>query len=389
MLIKKYYFVERARGAVQAFLHPASLRSPVALEPDYLRLYREPERYVEDGQKGTFVFLVQFASRGSGGLADVLHLGLEIEKQYGLSVYFRITGPQDEASVRENIRWTCPDVRDEQILGALLFVPEYLCATAWPTAYEVRATASMKKLYFVQDYEPLFARAGLDNYYAEESYRLGLRIFTLGPWLKEHLHAAHGIRDSVSMPFPCTDEPKAGIPHSDRDTVAFYVQPDKEHRGAKAVIEAARLFSRSPLGRHYRIVVFGSRTNDFIIPDFECEWRGILDKVELDELFCRTRVGVCMSFTNLSLVTMRFLAGGCGVVDLNLPNVSSCLPAPVPEQVRLVSPMPDDMVDAIRDLIDHPPSEQEIKSVIRGLMDNYRWPRCAASLESLFAGAAG
>ena len=376
----------RIRAAVRALMAPvASTRSPVATEPYYLKSVRAPSRFQPDARPGTFVFFIEVAPKGGGGLSDILHLGQELEKLYKVQVSYRVTGPQVYEEAVEAILWTDPSVRRDQIIEELSFIPEFLCATAWPTAYQVRATPSARKVYFVQDDEPRFFKAGLKQYYAEASYGLGLRIFTLGPWLARDLGQRHGLEDVVAMPCPCSDNPMLGRSWSDRDTVAVYIQPDKEQRGSELLVEALRRIRAETSLRDLRVVVFGSRANDFLLPDVDCDWRGLLDQSEMVDLLSRTRVGVCASFTNISLLTYRFLAHGCVAVDLDLPNVGENLPPPLRRLTELVEPMPEAVAGAILKWARQEPSHASRVDGMETLAHAHTWTACAQSLAPLFA----
>ncbi len=327
------------------------------------------------------VLILEYASKGSGGLADALTLGREVERQFSLKVSYVAIGGQTGEQVWENVRWTNPGVRREQVLDGLDFVPEFLCATAWPTAYWILGKPSRRKLYFVQDYEPWFYRAGVNQYYAARSYELGLEMFTLGPWLARHIEARHGVRGIHGMPFPCTDDPDPGPPLSSRKTVAFYVQPNKEHRGAHLLIEAARRLSRTGIG--LEIEIFGSEENRHLDLDFPCRVHGVLAESDLKDFISRTRIGVCASFTNVSLLTFRFLAAGCLAVDLDFDSVKTNIPPAVLPVIRLCGPHPDEMVETLRRLLSAGVSEVERAAVIQCL-GQYSWSACVASLESFF-----
>ena len=62
-------------------------------------------------------------------------------------------------------------------------------ATAWQTAHALarHGTAPMRRLYFVQDYEPLFYPRGSEAALAELSYRFGYRTIALGDMVAGHL----------------------------------------------------------------------------------------------------------------------------------------------------------------------------------------------------------
>ena len=61
---------------------------------------------------------------------------------------------------------------------------DVLFATGWETAYPVfNMKTSAHKMYFVQDYEPLFYGMGSKSVLAENTYRFGFYGVTAGRWL--------------------------------------------------------------------------------------------------------------------------------------------------------------------------------------------------------------
>lgn len=334
----------------------------------------------------TILFLLCHPSKGSGGLADILHLARELERQYGVEAWYQCVTGQALEQVRENVRWTDPDVPAERIVERLAFAPEFACATAWPSVYHALPQPSRRKLYYVQDYEPWFHRAGVARHYAAKSYELGLDVFTLGPWLAAHLQATHGLRDARPMPFPVADAADAEPPLDRRTTVAFYVQPDKEHRGTEVMIEGARRLVRE-LARefpHLGVEIFGSADNEYFALDFPCTVRGVLDAKQMAGLLKRTRLGVCASFSNVSLMTLRFPVHGCPVLDVDLPSVRVNAAASAGPMLGLYHPDPESLVARSLELLRAPCDEPARRAVAMRLAAEHSWAACARSLAPLF-----
>ena len=55
-----------------------------------------------------------------------------------------------------------------------------------------RAELPTRRLYFIQDFEPLFYPAGAEYVLAEETYRFGFRAITVGPMLADLLRDRFG-----------------------------------------------------------------------------------------------------------------------------------------------------------------------------------------------------
>jgi len=343
--------------------------------------------YLDDCHRGTLVFLVRYPGRGSGGLADVLHAGEGLRAALGLQVYYQVPEwfPRDQAAA--NIRWMDPSVPDDAVLHGTDFVPEFICATAWPTAYEALARPSKRKLYFVQDYEPLFRRAGVERTFAERSYGLGLEMITLGPWLAGHLERTHGVK-AAHMPFPMMDEPTPGRPLTERSLVAIYLQPDKSHRGTELLVEAGRRL-RPRLREvcpQVSVVVFGSDQNLHLQLDFADRVLGVLSPRGVSDLLDQARVGVCLSFTNVSLLTLQYVAHGCLAVDLNLPNVRENVLPDFQGLVRLVEPTPSALAAALLAAAGAEalgvPQDTKAMTVVA---QKHSWPRCVEAFAGMLS----
>jgi glycosyltransferase involved in cell wall biosynthesis len=359
---------------------------PPKRTPFYLDRATGPACISNVYRRDTLVFVLEYCSRGAGGLADVLRLGAELERQRKLAVYYTAIGGQDEETCWNNIRWTHPGIRREQVVSSFDFDPEFLCATAWPTAYHVWDRPSRRKLYFVQDYEPYFYRAGVESCYAARSYELGLEMFTLGPWLAGHLEAVHRVRCAGSMPFPVSDPAEPGRPPAERPLITFYVQPDKPQRGSEILLESMRRLSerirrdRLPV----ELALFGSAENEKLALDFPCRRQGVLADAELAALFRETRLGVCASLTNVSLVTFRFLAFGCTTLDVDDPRIRTNLPSYVSPLIRFYRPEPDALRDAVLAALAAPPAEPARGEAVRRLVREHSWEAGARALLPVF-----
>jgi hypothetical protein len=344
----------------------------------------KPPAYAPATRRRSILFILQHATQGSGGLADILHLGVELESQFGLDVNYMVIGGHTLEQSRAAIGWTNPRVRAEQVVDTYAGVPEILCATAWPTAYAVLQRPSQRKLYFVQDYEPWFHRAGIHRHFAEQTYALGFEVLTLGPWLRDMLQERHGVTRALAMPFPASDGADTEPALADRKVVAFYVQPDKDHRGTELLLEAARRLSGPLRERGMELVLFGSADNQYLALDFSCTVRGVLDGREMVDLLHATRVGVCCSFSNLSLLAMRYLTHGCVTCDVLVPGNRRNIPDAANPLLTLFRPTPRDLVDAVMQGVDRRIDEETRKEVAQFVAREHAWPACVRSVGAIF-----
>ncbi|MFB5763865.1 glycosyltransferase family 4 protein [Paenibacillus medicaginis] len=186
-------------------------------------------------------------------------------------------------------------------------------ATSWQTAYYVRAFEDcVKKVYFVQDFEPYFYPQGSAYSFAEQTYKFGFYGITAGDWLKEKLSAEYGMKcESFSFSY----EKDLYIPHGKRDKdiqrVFFYSRPPTDRRGFELGIMALNEFCKK--NPHVEIVMAGWDVSEYEIP-FRHFNAGVVRIEELSNLYSQCDVSLILSFTNLSLLPLELMASGCPVV---------------------------------------------------------------------------
>jgi hypothetical protein len=332
-------------------------------------------------EPGTLVVTIPLIrTRGSGGISDMLHLGQAVAATGLYRVFYLLDEEQDVTQGREILQWAHPEIPDDHIVKELPWIPEVLCATYWTTAFRVAELASRFKVYFVQDYEPWFFAAGVERYYVEHTYRLGLPVVTLGPWLTHYLKA-QGITSSVAaLPFPFSD-PAVDFGAYPRDRILFYLQPEKKHRGNELLVEAARLLcqreTRVQRGE-VKLVFFGSEANAYTSYEFPCEVKTLLNRAELKEQMQRSLIGVSTSFSNMALLPYRYVGHGAMCVEADLPNVSMNVPEGAREAFVLARPDAEAVAGAIMRCLEQPASESTMRQAADYLQRNHSWDACAA-----------
>lgn len=330
-------------------------------------------RYEKATKPNSFVFVLPTIAKGSGGMFDVVQIGEGLRENHNLDVYYFVTGNTDFEASKRKLMALSPAMPGHAVLEKLEFVPKCLCATAWKTAYTAAQYPAEQHLYFVQDYESDFHEAGVERTYCEQTYRHGRKMVTLGPWLAEKLNADLAPEPPAeNIPFPMVVEPL--IERGKRDVLLFYVQPEKKHRGNMLLWEIARTLHEDPLFRDVEFVFFGSKWNLYKDAPFPCQQEGVLTGHSLEQLLSRTRVGVCASFTNISLMPFHLLGYGARVVEVDLPNVRRNIPASVDPWIRMAEPKTETMAAAIKDAWNEPIDEQAAQDVAKVLHATNGWP---------------
>ncbi|WP_066584976.1 rhamnosyltransferase WsaF family glycosyltransferase [Cellulomonas timonensis] len=274
-------------------------------------------------------------SLGSGGHTTMFRM-IEALEAAGhtctVFLYDRHGGDVREQAAVVRAGWPGVQARILSADGGIVGV-DACVATSWPTAHVLasRGTMPMRRLYFVQDFEPYFFPRGSRYALAEDSYRLGLRMIALGEMVAGTLAREVGVDVDV-VPFGCDTDTYALDPASPaaaaaadgaRTGVVLYAKPGVGRRGyllARLALE--QFHARHP---EQEIHAYGERFTDVTFP---VTWHGRLTPVELAALYRRCSAGFALSFTNISLVAEEMLAAGLVPVVNDHPDARADLVSP-------------------------------------------------------------
>lgn len=251
---------------------------------------------------------------GSGGHTTLFRMVEGLERRgHSCTLFLYDVNSDDVARHEEVIRRCWPGMK-AAIKSATPRIDgvDAVVASSWATAHVVasRVAAPIRCFYFVQDYEPYFYPRGSLYTFAEQSYRLGLAVIALGDMVATRLQLESGIEAALTVPFGCDtevyrlmDEPGPAGP---RRGVVFYAKRSTDRRGyllAKLALE--RFHEIHP---DEEIHIYGDHVEHWRIPVTN---HGSLPPQELNQLYNRTKAGLVMSFTNISLAAEELLAAGC------------------------------------------------------------------------------
>lgn len=297
----------------------------------------QPATPLSDGRPLKIGWVTHPPGLGSGGHTTMFRMVKALEKaghHTVLCLYDPSHGDirQREAVIRQGWPGLGAEVRSIDEGWADLDV---CVATSWETAHVVAVRTRnipVRRMYFVQDFEPMFYPAGSLYSLAEDSYRLGFRIIALGNMVTNRLRNDVGLAPDM-VPFGCaTDEYSMSKSASVRNGVVWYARAGTARRG----FELARLALAEFHGRHpeQAIHVFGAHLPDLPFPVTS---HGTLTIAELNTLYNRTVAGLAMSFTNISLVAEEMLAAGTIPIvndsvdaraDMGNPHIHWAVPTP-------------------------------------------------------------
>lgn len=220
-------------------------------------------------------------------------------------------------------------------------------ATSWQSAHVLarRGVDPMRRLYFVQDYEPYFYARGAQYALAEDSYRLGLGVLALGEMVAGHVRRDTGVDVDV-VPFGCDTDVYHRLGTAERSGVVLYAKPDVARRGYDLARLALERFHR----RHpdQEIHVYGDPVRDLTVPVTR---HGGLAPEQLNALYNATLAGLAMSFTNISLVAEEMLAAGTVPVVNDSADARADLPNP---HVQWAAPTPVAVAEALSAAVRNP-----------------------------------
>jgi len=216
-------------------------------------------------------------------------------------------------------------------------------ATAWFTADPVmRMETSAVRLYFVQDYEPLFHAAGDVSVAAAGTFELGLQTVVIGRWLQHKLLSDHGVASS-SLPFTADLETYHAGDAARQHRIVAILQPEKPRRCPDLVAETLRRVMKS---YGVEVLTLGSVDGPSLGPGHR--HLGVLAIPELAALYRSARAGLCVSASNPSRVPFEMMASGLPVVEAALPNTVFDLPS---DGCLLAHPDPDSLALALGNLL--------------------------------------
>ena len=281
-------------------------------------------------------------SAGSGGHTTLFRMVEAVERaghHCELFLYDRYGGDVSahEKVIREwwpNLRAGVRDVADG--MGGV----DAAVASSWDTAHILasRGTNPMRRLYFIQDFEPYFYARGSMYSLAEDTYRFGFRSIALGEMVANLLRSEVGVSPDVTE-FGCDTSVYRVLPERKRTGVVLYAKPDVPRRGFWLARLALQQFHR----KHPEVDIhlYGSVVKDLPFPAVQ---HGRLTPTELNELYNSSIAGLAMSFTNISLVAEEMLAAGVTPVVNDSQNSRADL---VNDHVSWAAPTPNAIADAL------------------------------------------
>ena len=288
----------------------------------------------------TVTFIITRMVRFHGGQTSILHLGTELEK-LGMKVCYLSCKEQSTEEMELCAEANLAGYRGRvfpinRYMAAVkrgkIKAPDVAVASSWDTVSFAKRFADSYKMYFVQDYEPLFYKFGEEYLMCRNTYEQGLHMVSLGEWNRAMIYRELGLSpacenddtgikiDVVSFPYD-----SEGYEHRDRD-FSEYKNKKKITLAVYLKYYGKRLPNLIPYmlenttdklkdrGVELEVLYFGEAKT------FNPKGGrnlGQLTKDQLKALYERADFGMVASMSNISLVPYEMHASGLPVIEFS------------------------------------------------------------------------
>jgi O-antigen biosynthesis protein len=336
-----------------------------------------------DVREKTVNWVVPFFDKGSGGHTTIFRMMKRLEEE-GFETRIIV----DDGHFFGSTEHFASLIADHYAsLSALVFTdirkapPACITvATGWTTAYSVRNFIStIHKVYFVQDYEPMFKCPGSEYALAEETYRMGFIGITAGSWLQRKLALEFGM-ETHSFGFsydrniysPPVTRPKTA------NTLFFYARPATARRAFELGILVLQEVLRRRPGTN--VVLAGGDLSKYEIP-FLHRSEGVVSIQRLAHLYRESDVVLVFSMTNASLIPLECMACGAVVVSNDGPSVEWLLNR---EVAMLTPPSVVGTANAVCKVLDDTTLRERLRDAGIRFAEASSWETEAASVAAVF-----
>lgn len=259
--------------------------------------------------------------KNSGGHTSILRIGTQLAK-YGYDVTYLSLGNQSVKKMDKIAKENLNDYQGKFVRSECNQIFDVVMATSSNTVPYVLKMHGYK-LYFVQDYEPIFFPWGDRFFTAKYTYEMGMHMISLGAWNKKMIEQQSKSKnlkiDVLSFPY----EPKEYI-YKKRNYMAY-----KQKKKLKIAVYLKNAGRRLPsivpemlsfLKREFEkdeinleISYFGENKRVKYSGGINL---GKLSKDALMHLYQESDFGMCFSLSNISLVPYEMIATGLPIIEL-------------------------------------------------------------------------
>lgn len=345
------------------------------------------ERPIEKGKPLTINWVIPDLAQGSGGHATLFRIISFLERFGHTNRIHLFAGEgampyRNAQQVKSAVEKHFMPLQAEFVLGVGgMKDSDVLVATSWHTAYPCYAVQNTKrKFYVIQDYEPAFYPVGSAQLFAEQTYRMGYRCLTAGPWLASLLREKYECPASFFWLAYDNEvyKPDRAIKRS-KNTVCFYGRFVTARRGFELGVLALDIVKRKR--PDVNVIIFGWDASNQPIP-FAHKNIGLASPQELASLYTEATVGVVFSLTNYSLVPQEMMGCGLPVVELEGENTKGVYREH--DTLVLAEPDPHHIAEKILRLLEHPEERENLSRRGSEWAGQFSWEESARQVEKAF-----
>lgn len=412
---RKEAIIRETKRKTLSLMHNVSYRAESAKINGLLGSYDSTKvENIAPGKVRTITFIITRMVRFHGGQTSVLHLGTELEK-LGIKVSYLSYKPQSVEEMEICAKANLPEFRGRlyhfnRYLAAIkagkISEPDVIVATSWDTVSFTKKFAKSYKMYFVQDYEPLFYNFGEEYLMCRDTYLQGLHMVSLGPWNKymierecSDITVAGALNGSMGndggsdrklnisvIDFPCD---KSGYTHFERKfenygakkklTLAVYLK----YYGKRLpnlipymLVNTAEKLKKE--GIELEVLYFGEAKTFNAAGGKNL---GQLTKAEMNELYRKADFGMVASMSNISLVPYEMHAAGLPVIEF----ADGTYPFFFGKNTALLTRIGErDIADILLSAVKCPDKLYDMDRAANLMMENLGWDRSGKQfLESI------
>lgn len=284
-------------------------------------------------------------AKGAGGFRTIVqNASMMHDNGYICDFYFEPSGTRRELLSERIVRWFNGRIDDVFTNDVLIGEYDIVIATAWNTVEWVLAQEAKHKVYFIQDYEPLFLPMSYQRIKAERSYVSGLIPITIGRWLYQKMKKI-STDNCFCCDFGADKDVYNDLGLAREHAVCAIYQPEKPRRMTPLLEDVIRILLECD--SELVIYVYGSE-QEIPFSSSRVIDLGIVSVDECNALYNKCKCGLSFSGSNPSRIPFEMMAAGLPVVDIYLENNLF----DIPDYAALLSdPEPAAMASAVLKLV--------------------------------------
>lgn len=326
----------------------------------------------------TMVIVLPKLKFSSGGGSSIIRIGNYLAKQ-GIKVYYVAYNNDDVTSLTKSATASIKDFSGVYLTynEAVNMQFDVVMATNWQSVYYARRLKGYK-LYFVQDYEPLFHAMNEEHLLAKKTYSFGFKIISLGPWNAEQINKYTENREKIEyITFPY--EPKeyslvkrdySNYAKRKKFKLAVYIK--ESGRRIPFIIQHILYNANRELnsmGYELDINFYGCNKSEKLLVGKNL---GALSKADLNSLYQSADFGMVASMTNISLVPYEMIATGLPIFEFKDGSFKNFLGT---DSAILIDVDYHDFVNKFIEYTKEPEKLEKMQSVAFSHIKNLSWDK--------------